>query len=61
MGYPPDKCIVVEDSIHGIHAAKSAGMQVLGYSQSQYGHKLENEGIFTFHDMTDLAEIINGF
>ena len=59
MGYPPDKCIVVEDSIHGIQAAKSAGMLVLGYSQSEYGHKLENEGISTFHDMIDLAKFLS--
>ena len=59
MGYPPDKCIVIEDSIHGIHAAKSAGMRVLGFSNSHYGHKLENEGVRTFHSMDDLSEILN--
>ena len=59
MGYPPDKCIVIEDSLHGIHAAKSAGMHVLGYSQSDYGHKLEKEGVSTFNNMKDLAEILD--
>ncbi len=60
MGYPPDKCIVIEDSIHGIQAARSAGMQVLGYSRSEYGHQLENNGVFTFHAMSELAEILIG-
>ncbi len=60
-GYPPDKCIMIEDSIHGIHAAKSAGMRVLGFSNSEYGHKLEAEGVPTFNSMDDLAEILNDF
>lgn len=58
MGYPPDKCIVIEDSIHGIHAAKSAGMRVLGFSNSEYGHKLETEGVPTFNSMTNLPEML---
>ena len=59
MGYPPDKCIVVEDSVHGIQAAKAAGMRVLGFSNSVYGDKLESEGIQTFHSMANLNEILN--
>jgi len=58
MGYPPDKCVVIEDSLHGIHAAKSAGMRVLGFSNSEYGHKLEAEGVPTFHSMDELSEIL---
>jgi HAD superfamily hydrolase (TIGR01509 family) len=61
MGYAPDKCIVIEDSIHGIHAAKAAGMEVLGFSNSEYGHKLGKEGISTFHSMAELNRILNNF
>jgi HAD superfamily hydrolase (TIGR01509 family) len=61
MGYAPDKCIVIEDSIHGIHAAKAAGMKVLGFSNSDYGEKLKSERIQTFHLMAELAEILNDF
>ncbi|MEH6631510.1 MAG: HAD family hydrolase [Halopseudomonas aestusnigri] len=31
MGYAPDQCIVIEDSLSGVQAGISAGMQVLGY------------------------------
>ena len=61
MGYPPDQCLVIEDSVHGVHAAKAAGMRVLGFSNSDYGDKLKKEGIQTFNSMTDLPEILNRF
>lgn len=32
MGSRPNQCIVIEDSIHGIQAAKSAGMHVIGFT-----------------------------
>lgn len=31
MGYDPDSCVVVEDSVNGIRAARSAGMRSLGF------------------------------
>lgn len=31
MGYPPTDCVVIEDSIYGVQAGKSAGMHVLGF------------------------------
>ena len=61
MGYPPDKCVVVEDSVHGVRAAQSAGMEVIGFSNSDYGDKLKNEGIRTFHSMEDLTQILENF
>jgi len=32
LGVHPSRCVVVEDSLPGIHAAKAAGMQVLGFT-----------------------------
>ena len=32
MGVPPDRCAVVEDSVHGLVAAVAAGMTAFGYA-----------------------------
>ena len=61
MGFYPSDCIVIEDSIHGIRAAKSAGMKVLGFSSSTHEDQLKSENIPLFHSMTDLADILNTY
>jgi beta-phosphoglucomutase-like phosphatase (HAD superfamily) len=32
MGTPPEACVVVEDAVAGIRAARAAGMRVLGFA-----------------------------
>jgi beta-phosphoglucomutase-like phosphatase (HAD superfamily) len=32
MGVDPQRCIVIEDSAHGVEAARAAGMRVLAYT-----------------------------
>jgi HAD superfamily hydrolase (TIGR01509 family) len=40
-GVEPSQCIVVEDSVHGVHGARNAGMRVIGFTggaHSYLGH-----------------------
>ncbi|MGU3574706.1 HAD family hydrolase [Brucellaceae bacterium C25G] len=38
FGVDPKDVIVVEDSIHGVHAARSAGMRVIGYTGGAHSY-----------------------
>jgi HAD superfamily hydrolase (TIGR01509 family) len=59
MGYQPKDCIVVEDSVAGVQAAKAGGFKVFGYANSLKRKKqLENEGAVVFQDMNLLDQLI---
>jgi len=58
MGFEPKDCIVVEDSDHGIHAAKAAGMQVYGYAERTPHEKLASAGAIVFDDMRQLPAFL---
>lgn len=59
MGTAPAACIVVEDSRHGIAAARAAGMRSLGYSGGLTPAAwLEGPGTTVFDDMRDLPRLI---
>jgi HAD superfamily hydrolase (TIGR01509 family) len=36
MGVSPSRTVVVEDSVHGIHAARAAGMRVVGFTGASH-------------------------
>ena len=58
MGFEPGNCVVIEDSDHGIHAAKAAGMQVYGFAGRTPREKLESAGAEVFEEMEQLVEIL---
>ncbi|MDR7028944.1 HAD family hydrolase [Rhizobium rosettiformans] len=64
FGVSPGKCIVVEDSVHGVHAAREAGMRVVGFTGASHTYpshadKLTDAGAETvISRMNDLPGVI---
>lgn len=64
MGAPPERCVVVEDSVAGIQAARAAGMHAIGFyggSHCDAGHAalLEGSGAHvTCGTAQELAELL---
>ena len=58
MGVAPERCIVVEDSVNGVVAARRAGMAVLGFARDTDPARLADAGATVFREMGELpAEI----
>ena len=58
MGFEAKDCIVIEDSDHGIYAAKAAGMQVYGFAGRTPREKLESAGAEIFDEMAQLSRLL---
>jgi HAD superfamily hydrolase (TIGR01509 family) len=59
MGARPARCVVVEDSVPGVRAARAAGMIVLGYAGRGNGAELESAGAQVFTDMIELPDLLD--
>jgi HAD superfamily hydrolase (TIGR01509 family) len=60
MGEQPVDCIVVEDSVPGVQAAKAAGMRVLGYTGAPHTDReaMGEAGASLFDDMAQLPKLV---
>ena len=60
LGVAPSRCVVVEDSLSGILAAKAAGMPVLGFTGGDPEAKLELGAVCAdlFDRMSDLPALL---
>ena len=59
MGAPPAGCVVVEDSVAGVEAARQAGMRSLGYAGGLTPASwLEGPGTTVFDDMAQLVPLL---
>ncbi|WP_310621974.1 HAD family hydrolase [Flexibacterium corallicola] len=61
MGYTPDQCVVIEDSMAGIVGAKAAGMSVLAYMQNSFldQEQVIGSGATPFSDMRELPRLLH--
>jgi HAD superfamily hydrolase (TIGR01509 family) len=60
MGSPPGECVVVEDSRHGVEAARAAAMHALAFAGGVTpGDQLTGPGTVVFDDMRELPALID--
>ena len=57
-GFYKKECLVIEDSVSGVKAAKSGGFDVFGYIEHDYNNELEEVATKTFGDMHDLINML---
>jgi len=58
MEVTPAACIVIEDSVPGVTAAKGAGMRVFGYAALTSAAQLQSAGAEVFNHMLDLPDLL---
>jgi HAD superfamily hydrolase (TIGR01509 family) len=56
----PFECVVIEDSVPGVQAARSAGMRVFAYAGAPHADRraLSGAGGFLFDDMKELPGLV---
>ncbi|WP_299102796.1 HAD family hydrolase [uncultured Winogradskyella sp.] len=59
MGFQPEECVVIEDSVIGVNAAVNGGFDVFGFTAHDYNHQLNSKATKTFNDMADLLPLIH--
>ena len=58
MGFKPEQCIVIEDSISGVMAANRAKIKVYGLVKMCSAEELENAGATPFTNMRNLPALL---
>ncbi len=60
MGFQPEDCLVVEDSLDGVQAAMSGGFKVVGFVPDQNEERMKGTKAKIIQSINELHEIILG-
>jgi HAD superfamily hydrolase (TIGR01509 family) len=58
LGHQPESCVVIEDGVAGVRAARAAGMRVIGYAADSDPAALLNAGAEIVHDMGEVPSLL---
>ncbi|WP_242119591.1 HAD family hydrolase [Aestuariivivens sediminicola] len=61
MGFKPSECVVIEDSVAGIKAARTGGFDVFGFAKGNNHSELERLGAQIFFEMEKLLDMLNEY
>lgn len=59
MGFSPSECVVIEDSLAGIEAARTGGFRVYGLTNGYNQQELTDQGAIVFDEMKALTQLLN--
>lgn len=58
MGFKPNECAVIEDSLAGVKAARAGGFDVFGFANERNKEEFEKLGAVVFFSMEELAGLL---
>ena len=59
MGFEPNECAIIEDSLAGIKAGRKGEFDVFGFANEKNKSDFEKEGAMVFFEMNKLYELLN--
>lgn len=59
MKFKPVDCLIIEDSLTGVKAAKNGGFDVFGFTAHDYHNELEKEATLVFNHMIELQNLLS--